>query len=72
MKLTDIQLRVMRDLDGAWSIREYSGAYGNSLRSLQRAGMVSVNRIVEFGKVVYLVDLTKKGADFIFNGGIDG
>lgn len=78
-KFSAAQVRILRTLDGATSPVRFHPKSLRSLKALKDAGMVTYTMRVEaqqsyyYGslKNLYEVTLTRKGGDFIYNGGID-
>lgn len=71
MSFSPAQMRVMRALDGRWSPLELDGTYWRTLKSLAEGGWISFTRQNLPKRPLFVVTLTRQGADFIYNGGID-
>lgn len=74
--LTQPQRDVLVMLDGRLSNLELPGVYGRVLTSLTDKGLVVTMKrrkrtAPDVAHNVYMVQLTDRGGDFIYNGGID-
>lgn len=81
MDLSPAQIEIMKDFDGLAGIKEYNGTYSRSISRLEGLGLVTANRqnyMIKLRgypasyRMRIHVKLTQKGADFIYNGGLDG
>jgi DNA-binding MarR family transcriptional regulator len=78
--LTQPQRDVLLMLDGRLSNLELNGTYSRVVKALSEKGLVAFRKGTrqilirgpyDKGRVVYHVQLTDRGGDFIYNGGLD-